>query len=44
MLIVGEREAADGLVALRKHGQGDQGSLPLEEFVNRFKNECAAPI
>ena len=43
MLIVGEREAADGLVALRKHGQGDQGSLPLEEFVNRFKNECAAP-
>lgn len=43
MLIVGEREATDGLVALRKHGQGDQGSLPLEEFVNRFKIECAAP-
>src|SRR3990170_2743335 len=43
MLIVGEREAAENQVAVRKHGQGDQGSLPLEEFVNRFKNECAAP-
>ncbi|WP_276371959.1 threonine--tRNA ligase [Chryseolinea sp. H1M3-3] len=43
MLIVGEREVAEGLVALRKHGHGDQGSVPLEEFVNRFKIECAAP-
>jgi len=43
MLIVGEREAADGLVALRKHGQGDQGSLQLLDFVNRFKIECATP-
>jgi len=43
MLIVGEREAKENLVALRKHGQGDQGSVPLEEFVNRFKIECAAP-
>jgi threonyl-tRNA synthetase len=44
MLIVGEREAKEDLVALRKHGQGDQGSVPLQEFVNRFKIECAAPI
>ena len=43
MLIVGEREAKEDLVALRKHGQGDQGSVPLQEFVNRFKIECAAP-
>ena len=43
MLIVGDREAKENLVALRKHGQGDQGSVPLEEFVNRFKIECAAP-
>jgi threonyl-tRNA synthetase len=43
MLIVGEREASENLVALRKHGQGDQGSVPLQEFVNRFKIECAAP-
>jgi threonyl-tRNA synthetase len=43
MLIVGEKEVSEGLVSLRKHGQGDQGSVPLEEFVNRFKIECAAP-
>jgi len=43
MLIVGEREATEGLVAVRKHGQGDQGSLNLEDFVNQFRIECAAP-
>jgi threonyl-tRNA synthetase len=43
MLIVGEREAAENKVAIRKHGQGDQGSLELNEFVSGFKVECAAP-
>ena len=43
MLIVGEREAAENKVALRKHGQGDQGSVSLDEFVHSFKKECAAP-
>ena len=43
MLIVGEKEVSEGKVAVRRHGQGDQGSIELEEFVNRFKVECAAP-
>lgn len=43
MLIVGEREAAENKVAVRKHGQGDQGSVSLDEFVSSFKIECAAP-
>jgi threonyl-tRNA synthetase len=43
MLIVGEKEVSEGLVAVRKHGQGDQGSINLEEFIGRFKIECAAP-
>jgi threonyl-tRNA synthetase len=43
MLIVGEREAAENKVAIRKHGQGDQGTVSLDEFVNNFKQECAAP-
>lgn len=43
MLIVGEREAAENKVAVRKHGQGDQGSVSLDDFVNNFKHECAAP-
>ena len=43
MLVVGEREAAEDLVSVRKHGQGDQGSVSLEDFVQNFKLECAAP-
>jgi threonyl-tRNA synthetase len=43
MLIVGEKEVSEGLVAVRKHGQGDQGSVNLEEFIDRFRIECAAP-
>lgn len=43
MLIVGEREAAENLVSVRKHGQGDQGTVSLDEFVTSFKIECAAP-
>jgi threonyl-tRNA synthetase len=43
MLIVGEKEASESLVAVRKHGLGDQGSLNLAEFIDRFRVECAAP-
>jgi threonyl-tRNA synthetase len=39
MLIVGEREAAEGMVSIRRHSQGDQGSLLLDEFVAKFKEE-----
>lgn len=44
MLIVGEKEVADNLVAVRRHGKGDQGSVKLDEFVATFRNECAAPV
>lgn len=43
MLIVGEKEVAETRVSVRKHGQGDQGSVSLEEFVSNFKRESAAP-
>src|SRR6187431_2340026 len=43
MLIVGEKEVADNLVAIRKHGKGDQGSLKLSEFVSQFRVDCAPP-
>jgi threonyl-tRNA synthetase len=41
MLIVGEKEEAEGRVSVRKHGQGDLGSLTLEEFVALFGKEAA---
>lgn len=37
MLIVGEKEQAEGKVSVRKHGEGDLGSLTPEEFVTHFK-------
>jgi threonyl-tRNA synthetase len=43
MLIVGEKEVSEGKVAVRKHGQGDQGSVLLDDFVSTFKVECATP-
>ena len=43
MLIVGEKEVADSLVAVRKHGKGDQGSVKLSEFVSQFRLDCAPP-
>jgi len=32
MLIVGEQEEQDGTVSVRKHGEGDIGTMPLEAF------------
>lgn len=39
MLIVGEKEAAEGTVSVRKHGEGDLGSMPLEEFKSLIEKE-----
>ena len=44
MLIVGEKEAAEKLVAVRKHGAGDQGSLALADFVKQALHEFAMPL
>jgi threonyl-tRNA synthetase len=43
MLIVGEREAEQGTVSLRKHGEGDAGSGALAEIVDRLCALCARP-
>lgn len=39
MLIVGEKEAAEGLVSVRKHGVGDLGSMSIEEFKQQIIKE-----
>ena len=44
MLIVGEKEAADGTVSVRQHGHGDIGSMKKDEFVDYFHNEVAELI
>jgi threonyl-tRNA synthetase len=37
MLIVGEKEQDENKVSVRKHGEGDLGSLVIEDFVAHFK-------
>jgi threonyl-tRNA synthetase len=44
MLIVGERESAEGKVSVRRHGKGDLGSLLLDDFVEQFRTEAATPV
>ncbi len=39
MLIVGDREQADGVVALREHRRGDAGAVPIEAFLERVQHE-----
>lgn len=41
MLIVGEKEAAEGKLSVRRKGEGDLGSMTVEEFVAFFKKEAA---
>lgn len=39
MLVVGEREATEGSVSVRKHGHGDLGPEKLQDFISRVKKE-----
>ena len=44
MVIVGEKEAAEGLVSMRKQGGGEQAAMTKEEFARRINDECAAQL
>ena len=44
LLIIGEREAENGTVAVRKQGEGDKGSMKTEEFVDFIRGEIAKEI
>ena len=39
MLIVGEKEAAEGLVSMRQQGGGEQGTMPIDDFAQRINGE-----
>lgn len=40
MLIVGEKEAAEGTLSVRRKGEGDLGSMSIEEFASYFQKEA----
>jgi threonyl-tRNA synthetase len=42
MLVTGDREAAEGSVAVRSRADGDQGSRPIAEFIERALAEVTS--
>ncbi|SMG12779.1 threonyl-tRNA synthetase [Marivirga sericea] len=44
MLIVGEQEAAESKVSIRKHGEGDVGSMSLVDFKSFFNQKVRDSI
>ncbi len=41
MLVVGEKEMNDKAVAIRRQGQGDQGTKPVADFIAQIQQEIA---
>jgi threonyl-tRNA synthetase len=41
MLVVGDREAEAGAAALRRHKEGDLGTVPVAEIAERLRSEAA---
>jgi threonyl-tRNA synthetase len=39
LLVVGEKEAQDNIISVRKHGEGDLGSMPLDAFVQSVQSQ-----
>jgi threonyl-tRNA synthetase len=42
MLVVGEKEAAEGKVAVRHRTEGDKGAELVYEFVDKAREEVSA--
>ncbi len=42
LLVVGEKEAAEGLVAVRRQGEGDKGAMTIQSFADLINAEVAA--
>ncbi len=41
MVIVGEKESAEGLVSMRKQGGGEQATMSMQDFAKRINDEVA---
>ncbi|MGV0752877.1 threonine--tRNA ligase [Empedobacter brevis] len=39
MLIIGEKEAENGTVSVRRHGEGDLGEMTIQAFINFMKEQ-----
>jgi len=39
MLVIGDKEIQEGKVAVRKHGEGDKGTMTVDDFITLIKEE-----
>ncbi len=44
MLVIGDKEAEEGTVSVRKRGHGDQGSMAVADFVELIKEDIATRV
>ena len=44
MIIVGEKEQEQNMVSVRRHGEGDMGSMTLADFIDMFEKEIKATL
>ena len=44
MLVVGDKEAEEGTVSVRKRGFGDQGSMAAADFVKLIKEDISTRV
>ena len=42
LLVVGEKEAAEGTVSVRRQGEGDRGAMPVDDFAGMINDKVAA--
>ncbi len=43
MLVVGDKEKQNRTISIRRHGQGNVGTVSLEEALTLLRNECRIP-
>jgi threonyl-tRNA synthetase len=43
MLVIGDKEQQEAKVSVRKHGEGDKGQVPVDEFILALSKEAALP-
>ena len=44
VLVVGEREAKQEVVSVRKRGAGDKGAVPTEQFIKQIREEIESKV
>ena len=44
MVVVGEKEVGSSKVSVRSHAEGELGTMDLDHFVSRLREEAEPPV